>query len=76
MTVDVEREVVCDTEIDAADAAHFQSAIDQQVSFAVPSCYPHYALICVYVWCALRVVLVRAVPGRPPHVGHGGRDLA
>lgn len=29
--MDVEREVVCDTELDAADAAQFQSAIDQQV---------------------------------------------
>jgi transmembrane 9 superfamily protein 3 len=28
--VDVEKEVVCDTELDAADAAHFKSAVDQQ----------------------------------------------
>lgn len=28
--VDVEREVVCDTELTALDAAHFQDAIDQQ----------------------------------------------
>ena len=30
-SVDVEREVVCDTELDAAEAAQFQNAIDQQV---------------------------------------------
>ena len=39
-SVDVEREVVCDTELTALDAAHFQDAIDQQVS---SSCF----VVCV-----------------------------
>jgi hypothetical protein len=35
MSVDVQQEVVCDTELSAADAAHFQEAIDRQVYFDV-----------------------------------------